>query len=390
MLGEFSLTYGDVTINDQNNRSKKLWSLLEYLITFRDKEISQNELIELLWPDEAGSDNPANALKTLLHRVRTLLSELNYLDSREMIIQRRGTYAWNNQLQFTVDVDEFERLCHAAEQTESSDEKLAFYLDAIQIYKGDFLPKSSLESWVVPINTYYHSMYLQIIHESIQLLKARNDWEPIVMLCNTAIAIDAYDESLYSNLIRALVKLGNYQAALQQYEYVTDLFFTKFGITPSDELTSLYKEVMRSNESLETDLSIIRSSLREDPDTQGAFFCDYQLFKEIYQLEARNAVRNGISFFLCLVTVTDENGRIPPLKSLNTTMDKLHQVISASLRRSDVFSRYSVAQYILMLPATSFEGGQVVTNRIVRRFHRDNPRSSAVLSFKLQPLEPLT
>ena len=48
MFGEFSLTYGGATIDDSGSRSKKLWTLLEYLLVFRDREITQNELIELL------------------------------------------------------------------------------------------------------------------------------------------------------------------------------------------------------------------------------------------------------------------------------------------------------------------------------------------------------
>ena len=46
MFGEFSLTYGGATIDDSGSRSKKLWTLLEYLLVFRDREITQNELIE--------------------------------------------------------------------------------------------------------------------------------------------------------------------------------------------------------------------------------------------------------------------------------------------------------------------------------------------------------
>ena len=75
MLGEFSISYGDETADDQSNRSKKLWSLLEYLITFRDREVRQAEIIEFLWPEDR-IDDPANTLKTLLHRVRSLVNGL--------------------------------------------------------------------------------------------------------------------------------------------------------------------------------------------------------------------------------------------------------------------------------------------------------------------------
>ena len=75
VLGGFSMQYGEHFIDERSNRSKKLWLLLEYLVTFRDREVSQNEIINFLWANDANS-NPANTLKTLLHRVRTTIDEL--------------------------------------------------------------------------------------------------------------------------------------------------------------------------------------------------------------------------------------------------------------------------------------------------------------------------
>ena len=77
MLGGFSISIGGKTITDQNNQAKKPWSLLEYLITFRGRDIPVEELIDLFWKDEA-SNNPAGALKTLMFRVRKLLEPLGY------------------------------------------------------------------------------------------------------------------------------------------------------------------------------------------------------------------------------------------------------------------------------------------------------------------------
>ena len=106
MLGEFTLRYGENVISDQEGRSKKLWLLIEYLVTFRGKEISQNDLIDLLWPDDSNG-NPANTLKTLVHRARTMVAGLEYENTKNIIIYRRGTYAWNDKLNMVVDLDVF-------------------------------------------------------------------------------------------------------------------------------------------------------------------------------------------------------------------------------------------------------------------------------------------
>ncbi|MBR3910234.1 MAG: winged helix-turn-helix domain-containing protein, partial [Anaerotignum sp.] len=56
MLGEFSLQYGENTISDNNNRSKKVWLLLAYLICQKGRIVSRQELIQLLWGDDSSSN----------------------------------------------------------------------------------------------------------------------------------------------------------------------------------------------------------------------------------------------------------------------------------------------------------------------------------------------
>src|SRR5699024_4185184 len=72
MLGGCSIAWGGRTIDDVSYRSRKPWLLLEYLITFRNRDISQEELVDLLYPNEKGA-NPTGALKTLVYRVRSML-----------------------------------------------------------------------------------------------------------------------------------------------------------------------------------------------------------------------------------------------------------------------------------------------------------------------------
>lgn len=389
MLGEFAIRVGDKIISDQANHSKKMWNILEYLIAFRKKEISQNDLIELLWEDE-GSSNPNGALKTLMHRVRNLLKTLE-VDDMNFIVQSRRTYAWNNALPCIVDTDEFEKLYKEGLAITSDDDlRLAKFRKAISIYKGDFLPKTSHETWVVPLTAYYHTMYLKLVKDTIDLLAKKQEFEDIANICWQAITIDQFDEDLHYQLIYALYRSNNQHAALKQYSTTTDLFFEKFGITPSEKLQALYKEIVKTSKDIETDLNTIKDNLREQQQKSGAFYCEYEFFKDIYRLEARSAERTGNSIYLCLMTITTPSGNQPPLSNLNKAMDKLKACIFNSLRSSDIFSRYSVSQYILMLPTTSYESGERVLKRIAGEFQKSNNNDRIILQYKLQPLEPVS
>ena len=389
MLGEFSLASGSQVISDTENRSKKVWTLLAYMICFRNREISQQELIDMLWANDS-SENPANALKTMFHRVRMALNRLDEGYGQQLIRCRQGVYSWNNSLEITLDIEAFEDLAREAKTPGLSDqEKLAIYRRAVAIYQGDFLPKYRGESWIIPISVYYHMLFMQIIHDMAGLLSEQGQYAEIAAICGRAVEIDPYDEDLYYHLIKALVDSGQHQAALREYERMTGLFYQEFGVTPGSRLNGLYREVVKTINSQETDLHAIRSTLKETDRVEGAFFCEYEFFKDIYRVEARSALRSGSVVHIGLITVSKAKGGQLPLASLNQTMAKLKECIRLCLRKGDIYARYSVSQYIVMLTNAAYENSLAVLDRIVKRYNRENPRSTARLDTALLPLDPV-
>lgn len=388
MFGEFAIgrSLGDRTVSDRNNRSKKVLLLLEYLITFRTREISQNELIELLWPND-DSDEPANTLKTLLHRARCVLDEMGEGMGKKAIICRRGTYAWNNSFETVVDAEEFERCCRKA-GTSGGEEKLQNLIKAVGLFKGDFLPKTSTELWAVPIATYYHSMFLNATHELIGILSEASRFDDVIKVCQHAITIDPFDERLHLHMIRALISNGMQKQAMSHYTQVTELYLNKFGINPSPELTALYKDIIKSDNSTEMNINIIRDELSESERAAGAFFCEYEFFKDIYRLQARAAVRSGSVVQIALLTVMDTPGHRLNQKQMTVTMSRLKEVICSSLRNSDIFCRFSVNQYLVMLPAARLEDCEKVFQRISDNFRNIYPHMNASFHYSALPMEP--
>ena len=93
MLGSFTLQSGDNLISDENNRSRKVWALLAYLICHRGTAVSQKKLIELLWGDDPSSANPENALRITLHRLRSQLDLLWPGAGKSLIVQKTAATA---------------------------------------------------------------------------------------------------------------------------------------------------------------------------------------------------------------------------------------------------------------------------------------------------------
>ncbi len=388
MLGTFSLSRGDQEINDNGNRSKKVWLLLAYMIYSRGRPVSNEELSALLWSEGGDSVNPLNALKTMFHRVRSSLDQLGEGSGHELLLRSRGGYSWNGKAPLTLEIEGFEALCHKAEKAKSTEETISLCLQAVELYEGDFLSKLSSEPWVVPIAAYYHQLYLQTVLELLPLLRQTGRIAEIVRVCRSAIAVEPYNEALYCHLLRSLLDLGEDREAAKVYEEMRDLFYANFGIMPSEEAVSLYREAVRTVNDRTLSPDSVLSQLRETSKDRGALYCDYDFFRAIYQALARALERSGDAVHLGLISVCDKDGAELPKRSLDRVMENLQDTIRSNLRRGDVACQCSVSQFLLLLPQANYENSCMVCSRVVKAFARQYPHSPATLRVTVHPLEP--
>lgn len=387
MFGDCSIEYQGRVIDCSTIRSKKVWALLHFLIFNRNREISREELIELVYsPDD--SSNPQNALKTLVHRCRSVLAPLAYADTKLMILQQDRAYKWNAALPLSLDAERFDELYERCRSLDfKSGEAFELCREALSLYRGDFLPKDD-SAWVSALRERYRSRYLELVRFAISELSAREEYDELVLVCRNALSLFRYDEYLYCSLMTALVKQGKTQIAMSVYERTTKLFFTELGITPSDELQTIYRQIIRSTQNVELDINVIKNKLKENIENSGAFFCEYEFFKDIYHIASLIRMRTGITVQLCLFSVVSSSGLPLPTKQLNSTMERLKTTISSNLRRGDIFARYSVSQFIILLPLATLENAIVIAERILASFYHRLPKSGISVSYSLSEVDP--
>ncbi|MBE6955658.1 MAG: diguanylate cyclase [Ruminococcaceae bacterium] len=386
-LGEFSLQYGENKVSDRDNRSKKSWLLLAYLLCNKDRPVSQKKLIELLWGDDPASSNPENALKITFHRTRTMLDKLWPNAGRELIVHRDAGYAWNGEVPCTLDMEEFDRLGNV--QTEDEEARIASYLQALSLYQGDFLEKLSSETWVIPITTHYHNRYIELVMELVPLLMQRERFAEAAQICRAAVGVEPYHEPLHAMLIRALGACGDQKAAVAAYEDLTKKLFDDFGILPSEEIRQAYREATRSLNDQSLPMEQVLEHLQEQDPASGALQCEYDYFKVLCFVEARAMERSGKATHIALLSITAALDSKPLSKrSMNTALEHLQDEIRTNLRRGDTFARCSGSQFIVMLPQANYENSCMVCRRIIGAYTRKYPHSPVKLHFMVQPLTP--
>ena len=386
MLGQFTLRYGDRTISDSDDRSRRVWSLLAYMLYNHGRSFAQEELIHLYWSNGEKSADPGNALKSIFHRIRTALDKLQPGLGRLLIRRKAGRYFWNNAMPLSLDIEDFEAHFHAAEAAGDDDVRLAEYQAALALYAGDPLPRMTDEIWTIPIVAYYHSLYTRTAAGAIELLEKQERTAEAVALCHQAIHIEPYQEDLYEHLMRGLLRTGDMKGTMSVYEEMSELLFAHFGVMPSETLRTLYRQATRTVNDRTLTMDEVCSQLAEPAPHSGAMVCEYDFFKILYRAEARSIARNGHSANICLLSVSGKDGEMLARRSLDPAMNNLQVLVQNNLRRGDVIARCSISQYIILLPQANYENSRMVADRLVSAFYRRYPHSPARLRYTVQPL----
>lgn len=386
MLGQFTLRYGDRTISDSDDRSRRVWSLLAYMLYNHGRSFAQEELIHLYWSNNEKSADPGNALKSIFHRIRTALDKLQPGLGRLLIRRKAGRYFWNNAMPLSLDIEDFEAHFHAAEAAGDDDVRLTEYQAALALYAGDPLPRMTDEIWTIPIVAYYHSLYTRAAAGAIELLEKQERTAEAVALCRRAIHIEPYQEDLYEHLMRGLLRTGDMKGAMSVYEEMSELLFAHFGVMPSETLRTLYRQATRTVNDRTLTMDEVCSQLAEPAPHGGAMVCEYDFFKILYRAEARSIARNGHSANICLLSVSGKDGEMLARRSLDPAMNNLQVLVQNNLRRGDAIARCSISQYIILLPQANYENSRMVADRLVSAFYRRYPHSPARLRYTVQPL----
>jgi len=385
MLGGFSIRAGAKTISDRDNRSKKLWNLLAYLIYHRHRLVMQEELLEVLWSEGGQGSNPAGALKTTLHRVRTLLNVLWPTAGHELILCRNSGYMWNNDIPANIDIVRFEELCRVQQEGDLESWPCC---EALKLYRGDFLPHMSSESWVIPVAAYYHNRYIQSLLQILESLMKQERYAEVAELSRDAVIVEPFHEGIHSYLIRALLELGDQKGAVRIYKQFHERLQSDFGIAPGDEIRSLYYEAMKSSKEASLSVEALQKWLKETERPKGAFFCDYDFFRVLYRFMARSISRSSLEVQIALFTVTGDGFEDMNRRKLQGAMEKLEEQIRVCLRCGDTAAQCSASQYIVMLPQANHQNGIGVCDRVIKAFYRKHPHSDAVIRFEIFTMPP--
>lgn len=375
-FGGFCLRAGDLCLKGDESRSRKVWSLISYLVLNRERDLEVEELYHALWQDKEEADI-SGALKTLIFRARRMMEEAGFPASAIML-RSRGIYRWNPDWKTETDAENFEALCTCCLKEdfdmEAGQEE---WKKALSLYKGDFLEGTGEFAWIREKAAFYRNQYQKLVQKVCLWLLKNRRYKEAEDIADQGLELYEFCEGFEGCKILALYHMGQVEAALNRYLAATDKFYKECQITPSDKFKELYHIVRNSYFETPKDFEEILAELtapetegRKEEDRLGAYECEYAVFKRLFWLERRSVSRSGESVYLCLLSIERPKGGKMKTDVLYRAAEKLKNVIRDSLRASDIFARYSAGQYVVLIPGATYEKCETVMQRITQAFNR--------------------
>ena len=130
LFGVFRVYTSNKEILLKEKLGKQLTSLFAFLLVNHNHPIDKDKLINTFWPD---SENPSNALKYAIHRLRGALKEIKEFEHVDIVTSANNTYQINPVLDISLDTDAFE----SAVGNGKKNKDLDAYKNAFDIYCGD-------------------------------------------------------------------------------------------------------------------------------------------------------------------------------------------------------------------------------------------------------------
>ena len=369
-LGRFEVTKGNQVLTEKVSRRSKLWKLLQYLFTYRKRDVPYEELIEVL--DLEDNSYPVGSLTALVYRLRKLLEDTDERNETEksgnesgkkegngaeegekngssdeagnraenragnraedftgkveggesqaikekqkqaqLILTRGNAYSFNQDADYWMDAEKFSSLCQKTKKLIKSGSRQAYdkYLQALDLYNGDYLDDLKSEEWIWSARNRYRDMLVSTLEQLDELMTGMEMYDELWQLYERAQELIRFDENLIKGSIEALLAAGNAGLARIKYEEAVSLYQENDLLLPP-EIKGLRARLENRNKT-DPD-SYLRKIINHRP-AEEAYVCDSETFTMLYDLEKRRSQRQDAPRYLvhlildCRKSNIDEN-----------------------------------------------------------------------------------
>jgi DNA-binding SARP family transcriptional activator len=245
-LGGFQLWRDDEPVPPQAWKTQKTRTLFTILLTHRDRVLTQDQLIEWLWP-HLTPDSARNSLQVAISHLRRLLEPGLQRPADSCFVRTEPAgYCLDTSHACWVDADAFEasyRQGVAAQQRGDRSGALAHYRAALTQYHGDYLPDEPYADWAIAERERLREVYLDLLERQAELSADMADYPAAIQACQRILEQDPCRERTYRRLMRYHYLAGDRAAALAVYDRCRQVLADELGVEPLAQTQALREAI---------------------------------------------------------------------------------------------------------------------------------------------------
>jgi len=237
MLGSLSVELGEVELH--RFRTQKTGALLAYLAYHAGVAHPREILADLLWPT-SGASAGRTALRVALNSLRRQFEPLG-VPRGTILVADRFTVQLNRD-NVATDVATFRDSLSEARRATTRAGEIAALESAVEAYGGPLLP-GLYQDWILPERERLAGLAMQVFGRLVELHLEAGDAGRAVECARQAVAVDPLREEGHLELVRCLAEVGQYGAALRQYQAMVELLRAELDDEPSPEAEQLREQL---------------------------------------------------------------------------------------------------------------------------------------------------
>lgn len=241
-FGPFRTYQRDQPVQEWVSRKGK--SIFKYLIAYRDRPVSKEVLMDLIWPDTS-PEAARNNLNVAIYGLRQSLRQAGLPESA--ILYQDDCYLINPELTLWVDVEAFSAHVAQGRDDEKNGNMLAAmreYRLAEALYTGDYLEEDRYEDWPLAERQSLKETYMAVVQRLCQSYYEQGDFTACVAEAHKVLAADSCREIAHRWIMLCYAQQGQRYLAIRQYQDCVDALDDELGIEPSPETTRLYQDIL--------------------------------------------------------------------------------------------------------------------------------------------------
>jgi ATP/maltotriose-dependent transcriptional regulator MalT/DNA-binding SARP family transcriptional activator len=245
-LGGFRVFRGNTLLEEKEWDRNQPRHLMKAILSYKNHSIPKDVLMEHIWP-ETDQRSGENKLKVTLQRLRKSLEPVIDKDFDSSYIHLHDNSLSCDAELVQVDANLFLSLLKKGEEKEKlGDPKaaLSLYTEAIELYKGDFLPDEQYDPWVDVKREELKGKYIDLLTRMAKLYEKQGASARAIACHKRAIQADPLLEESYQCLMTLYANIGMHNDALRAYEACKKALQAELESSPAPMTTALYKKIL--------------------------------------------------------------------------------------------------------------------------------------------------